>query len=228
LHGFSGSPASWDAAIERAPGPCLALPLPGHCGTECGDSFAANVDAIAAAITAAKERGCHLVGYSLGARLALGVLIAHPEIASTATLIGCHFGIREKKLRGKRRDRDRGWAALLREEGIETFVQRWESLPLFATQSAAIIEAQRAIRRSHQAVGLARSLETCGLAEMPSFWGRLPILDIDVELVTGALDSRFTALAREAVSHNVRFSRRTIPDVGHNVPLENPRAVWGS
>lgn len=226
LHGFTGSPASWDAAIAAAPGPCLALPLPGHCGAPCADSFEANAAAIAAAIAARGATGCHLIGYSLGARLALGVLVGHPEIAASATLIGCHFGLREKKIRRERRDRDRQWARVLRDRGITTFVHRWENLAVFATQTDEQKAAQRPVRLAHTAGDLARSLETCGLAQMPSYWEKLGDLAIDVELVTGALDAKFSELARRAVSHNVRFRHRVVAATGHNIPLENPAAVW--
>lgn len=226
LHGFTGAPASWDAAIAAAPGPCVALPLPGHCHTPCADSFAANVAVIAAAIEARSPGGCHLIGYSLGARLGLGVLLERPGIAAAATLIGCHFGLREKKDRIDRRDRDRVWVNVLRTSGIATFVRRWEAQPLFSTQTPKMRDAQRNDRLDHDPEGLARSLETCGLAEMPSYWDRLPDLAIDVTLLTGGRDAKFTALANEAMSYNVRLRHRVIATSGHNIPAERPADVW--
>ena len=229
LHGFTGSPASWEAAIAAAPPEvrCRAFALPGHDpSTPCAPTFGENVGLLAARIDAAGMRGCHLIGYSLGARLALGVLVEHPGLASRATLIGAHFGLTDATERERRRDRDRSWARLLREHGLATFVRRWEALPLFATQSREQREAQRSTRLSHEAAALARSLETMGLAEMPSYWERLPDINVDVELVCGAVDVRFTGLARQALSYNVRLRFRSIANVGHNVGLEAPASIW--
>lgn len=232
LHGFTGTPASWDAVIEAAPAGarCWAPPLPGHDrSAPCEPTFVENVDAIAKKISAAGMRGCHLIGYSLGARLALGLLIEHPDIASRATLIGAHFGLEGDAARRERRDRDRVWATLLRQRGIATFVREWESLPLFATQkrcSREQLARQRSRRLSHQAASLARSLETVGLAEMPDYSVRLGEIAAEVELVTGALDAKFTTLAERAVSHNLRLRHRPVADVGHNVALEAPEAIW--
>lgn len=232
LHGFTGSPASWDAVIAAAPSgaPTLALPLPGHDrSAPCEPTFAENLQAIEKKISAAGMRGCHLIGYSLGARLALGLLIEHPDLAARATLIGAHFGLEDDAERRARRDRDRRWALILREYGISRFVHEWESQPLFATQSRCPpdrIEKQRSVRLSHHATSLARSLETTGLAEMPSYWPRLGEITAEVELVTGALDTRFTELATRAVSHNLRLRHRVVPGAGHNLLLEAPAAIW--
>jgi len=226
LHGFTGSPQSVVAMADCAPMPCWSPTLPGHCGTDCGADFFDTADRVARQVENAGHAGAQVVAYSLGARIALSLLVDRPELFSSAILIGCHFGLRSLEARRQRRDRDRTWIELLRRDGIKTFVQRWESLPIFSTQSPELRAAQRPVRSSHAAAGLARSLETAGLAEMPSYWPKLAAIEIPVELLTGELDGKFSALAREAVSHNVRIAHRVVSGVGHNVAAEEPKSVW--
>src|SRR6185295_14255008 len=68
LHGFAGDPASWDDVAIDAD----RIALPGHLGGgPLAPMWAANLEAIAARI----GRCDVVVGYSLGARVALGLVV---------------------------------------------------------------------------------------------------------------------------------------------------------
>ena len=141
IHGFAGSPAVWDdvCAAWALPEEPLAIALPGHGGGEVKDTWEANLDAIAAACA-----GCDVaVGYSLGARVALG-LVASGRIAS-GVLIGVNPGIADAD-RDERRQADLAWAQMAGGKGIEAFIETWEQQPLFDTQKRAPA-ARRAARR---------------------------------------------------------------------------------
>jgi 2-succinyl-6-hydroxy-2,4-cyclohexadiene-1-carboxylate synthase len=231
LHGFTQRPESFLAlASSLGPGTAaLALELPGHGGDLASDQerFEDAVAALAAPIRALGEP-VHLVGYSLGARLALGLLLAHPASFARATLIGVHPGLEDDAERERRRADDRALASLLRDQGLEAFLARWEALPLWGTQGSLPDEAQaaqRAWRRSHHPAGLARSLETVGLAEMPSAWPRLGELAMPVQLAAGERDAKFRALAERMLPHLPSGTLAVVPGAGHNVPLEAPAAL---
>ena len=86
IHGFAGTPAAWDdviAAWQHDSTP-IAIALPGHGGGAVRDTWQANLDAIAIDADI-------VVGYSLGARVALG-LVASGRIAR-AILVGVNPGI---------------------------------------------------------------------------------------------------------------------------------------
>lgn len=212
LHGFAGDPAHWDD-VPAIPG-ATAIALPGHRGgPPVADSWDHNLDAIAARL----DRAELAIGYSLGARVALG-LVARGDVAR-AILISVNPGIADAD-RPARRAGDAAWAALLRARGTDAFLEAWQAQPLFASQAYAPAgrrAARQARRRELDAAQLARSLETMGLAEMPDYRGAV---DGRVALIAGARDAKFVALAR-ALPAPVAI----IPDSGHDPTLEQPAAL---
>ena len=211
LHGFAGDPAAWDDVRAALPD-AHAYALPGHGGGPVAASWDANLAQVAAAL-----RGDELVvGYSLGARVALG-LVATGRI-TRAVLVSVNPGIPDAE-RAARRASDARWAELLRTGGMAAFVAAWEAQPLFATQtrvSPTRLAARRARRLALDPEQLARSLETMGLAEMPDHRGAL---DHRVTLIAGADDPRYAAIAAAAPRHHL------VTGAGHDVPLEQPAAL---
>ncbi len=233
LHGFTGSPESWADVLEGVgPSvPALAPAALGHDGTPGPDAvrtFEAEVDRLAGVIRARHGTGSHLVGYSMGGRLALGLLVRHTDLFDSATLIGASPGLTEPRKREARIARDEEWARLLEQEGIPTFVAAWEALPLFRTQES-LLEERRArqdrIRRAHHPRGLARSLRVLGLGAMPDYRTRLARVKVPVRLVAGEADPKFRALAGEMAGLLPHATQTVVADAGHNVVLEKPEEI---
>jgi 2-succinyl-6-hydroxy-2,4-cyclohexadiene-1-carboxylate synthase len=214
LHGFAGDPRAWDAMIAAWPRPdtFAAIALPGH-----GPPVRATWDANLAAVATAIGEVDLVIGYSLGARVALG-LVATGRSAR-AILVSVNPGIADGE-REARRTGDARWAALLREHGIAAFLEAWEAQPLFATQARVDPErlaARRARRLELDPEQLARSLEVMGLAEMPDYRGAFPEA---IELVAGADDPKYVAIARA-----LGAPLHIIADCGHDPLLEQPAAL---
>jgi pimeloyl-ACP methyl ester carboxylesterase len=210
LHGFAGDPASWDDVPLEAE----RVALPGHPGGGPVErDWAANLAAIAGRI----GRCDVVVGYSLGARVALGLVAAGH--VPRAVLISGNPGIAEDE-RAARRAGDATWARLARERGIAAFIDAWEAQLLFATQQrapAGRLAARRARRLALDPEQLAQSLETMGLAEMPD---HRAVVDARCSLITGADDARYVAIARALPA-----PLELIPDSGHDPLLEQPEAL---
>jgi 2-succinyl-6-hydroxy-2,4-cyclohexadiene-1-carboxylate synthase len=229
LHGFTGTPGSWDATRELLPAgvPAICPWLVGHGRPEAApeiESFEAEVDRLAALVAGPL---C-VAGYSLGARLALGVLVRHPGRVRAAVLVSGSAGLDTLGEREQRQRADQEWIDLLERDGLEPFVARWEAQPLFATQAALPQELRRAERErrlAHTAAGLSRSLAVTGSGRMPPYRSALPQLTQPVEIVTGELDSRFCALGRALAGELPRASLHQAAAAGHNLLLERPRAV---
>jgi 2-succinyl-6-hydroxy-2,4-cyclohexadiene-1-carboxylate synthase len=137
-------------------------------------------------------------------------------------LISVNPGI-DDAARAARRAADQTWAALLRRDGTHAFLEAWEAQPLFATAAradAARRTRRRAARETLDAEQLARSLETTGLAEMPDYRAALAARADRAHLIAGALDAKFTAIARAASA-----DAEILPEVGHDPTLEAPERL---
>lgn len=232
LHGFSGSPASWDEVVElmNPEDPPLRPTLTGH-GPEgsaaCGPSFDEELSRLTHEISQS-SRPRLLAGYSMGARVALGLLATRPALFDAAVLIGVHPGLTDEAARAERRAIDGARARQLRTEGIRSFVDSWEQQPLFETQqklSSDVLEKQRTLRLGHDPEGLARAIEVLGLARMPDYGSELVQTPIPIILMAGSLDSRFADIARSFALRSRHLRARIIEGAGHNLLIEAPGDV---
>jgi 2-succinyl-6-hydroxy-2,4-cyclohexadiene-1-carboxylate synthase len=227
LHGFSGDKSSWDEVCRYwQPQPAaLAVDLPGHGeSASVSDGWQSNLAELQRRLGPMLAEAT-VVGYSLGARVALGLVAA--GMARQAVLIGVNPGIGAAE-REQRRRSDAEWAQVLRRDGIEGFAARWEAQPLFASQQRARAESRhhrQRIRRAQSADALARSLEEMGLAAMPDYRDRISGLVGQLHLIVGSQDSKFRALAEAMVSEVPGLPLQVIDDCGHDVALERPHEL---
>lgn len=220
IHGFTGAASSWDRCGLRD---ARAVTVVGHeRHLVRPSSWGLEVERLADAVSGP----AHVVGYSMGARLALGLAVLHPELVARLTLVGVNPGIDDAE-RPARAAADAAWRAKL-DEGIAAFVDAWEAQPLFATQ-ARLPEAVRADERrrrlSHSARGLAFALDALGLAVMPDLRPALGDVRCPVDLVAGEDDEKFRAIAAAIAPRFPRARVRFVAGAGHNVPLERPREL---
>ncbi|HEY3495703.1 MAG TPA: alpha/beta fold hydrolase [Polyangiaceae bacterium] len=230
LHGFTGSPASWDEVLAGLPGrPALRLALAGHAGAPPPQpGFELEVDRLARLLP---DEPVHLAGYSLGARLALALTLRHPRAVRRLTLIGVHPGLDSDSARAERRRSDAELATLLETRGLAAFLEHWENQPLFRSQhhlDAARRERKRAERLSHDPRGLAASLRSVGLAEMPDYRPQLGFLTQPLTVLAGELDEKFVSLARGVARLVPRAALVVVPGAGHDLLLERPEQVAGA
>ena len=245
LHGFGGSTASWDAFREHLPADQVvwAPDLVGH-GVRCrpGLGFDDEVSRLLEELGEVSERTstAHwwLVGYSMGGRLALGMMVraGGKEIEAGlmgASLIGANPGLEGEQPRRARRQSDGRWSRLLEAEGVSAFLDAWRAQPLFASQErlpAVDLERQRGITLGHDPAQLACAMRALSLGSMPVYRDALGHVHQPVDWIVGALDPKFRGLAEEAVERMSSAGRQgarlvSVPGVGHNVVLEAPEQL---
>ena len=226
LHGFACTPSMWQplwvAQDALGPHPARrALALPFHGGPNA-HNFAQACDLLWAELEAAPDP-VHLVGYSLGGRLALHMALRRPHRVHALTLLGAHPGLKDPNARNARVAHDAAWQQLLRQGSLRAFYEAWDGQPLFV--QGASTEAHQDARAALDPMLLARSFDVLGLGVMPSAWEYLARLTVPVHLLAGALDLKFAALARQVASHLPHATVTLVPGAHHRVALEAPNHV---
>lgn len=237
LHGFTGSGAAMAPLTDRlaaadATGRALRVLAPdlvGHGRSEAPDNQSLyRVEAMAGQVTAlADALGCeafHLVGYSMGGRVALTVGCDASERLRSLTLIGATPGIVDPEQRRARVEADTARAERIGSD-LAAFVDEWMADPLFAGQAALgreHVRAARAQRLESHPGGLARSLRAGGTGSMRPLHARLGKCDVPTLVVVGAHDAKFRSIADQLAKGLPRARVARIGGAGHAAHVEQP------
>ena len=266
LHGFMGAAEDWNAVAAGLAGTgrrIVAVDLPAHGGTAFvgdpaeGFTIEAVADAVARLVaretTNEEEKKAPapaVIGYSLGARVALRAAAAHPDVFRGVASIGGSGGIRDEGARDARANRDDALAAALRDGGVFAFARSWYRQGLFRTLVAhpRWRDGVMARRRSG---GDAEALAAMLSAASP---GRQAVVAGEalaaaarvggVTLLAGAEDAKFVetarAMARDVERHGRKRQNKTrdvgeeetrdaevvlVRGAGHAAHLEAPEAT---
>ncbi|GMA56037.1 2-succinyl-6-hydroxy-2,4-cyclohexadiene-1-carboxylate synthase [Alicyclobacillus sacchari] len=169
----------------------------------------------------------HVLGYSMGGRIALSFAVRYPECVRRLVLESSSPGLATAAEQAERRAADERLAADIEEMGLPAFLDRWEKIPLFATHDILpepVRMRQREIREQGTAFGYAQSLRGIGTGAQPSNWDRLGELAMPTLLVTGALDTKFTEINRRMAGRMKVARHVVIEEAGHTPHLEQASA----
>ncbi|HSX25876.1 MAG TPA: alpha/beta fold hydrolase [Chlamydiales bacterium] len=192
LHGLLGTAADWEAVCDHLPTcHCIGFDLPGHGRSPFLEEFQIDIPRF------------HLIGYSMGGRIALQYAAKHPEQIASLTLLSVHPGLATQEEKQNRLLSDTNWAKLLFELSIDDFLTRWYDQPLFQP-----FRPDLNLRKNQNIPALAASLLHYSLAHQPHFTLH--------NVLIGEFDTKFRALHANPL---------LIPNSGHMIHLENPKAV---
>ena len=231
-HGFTGSTATWESHLPALAGcaTTIAVDLIGHGASDApADPARYAMSHCIADLLAVLDRlgvgRTGVLGYSMGARVALHLVLAAPERVAALVLESGSPGLAGESERSARRASDEELAAAIERDGVQTFVAHWEQLPLFASQDtlpAAVRSALRRQRLRNSAQGLAHSLRGMGTGAQASLWRRLGEIDAPALLIVGALDEKFCQIGCAMAGAMPRAGLAVVPGAGHAVHLERP------
>ncbi|GJG87456.1 putative 2-succinyl-6-hydroxy-2,4-cyclohexadiene-1-carboxylate synthase [Gemmatimonadetes bacterium T265] len=237
LHGFTGSGETWRPLRDALGGayPTLAVDLPGHgrSGAPADPARYAldrTADDLARVLDACAIDRAAVLGYSFGGRAALRLALRRPERVAALVLESASPGIADPAERAERAAADAALADAIERDGVPAFVDRWERLPLWASQDAmpAAVRARlRGARLANDARGLANSLRGAGTGADAPVLDALGGLRMPALLVAGALDAKYVVLGRAMAGALPGARLAVVPGAGHAVHLEQPDAFAG-
>ncbi|WP_028392651.1 2-succinyl-6-hydroxy-2,4-cyclohexadiene-1-carboxylate synthase [Bacillus cihuensis] len=166
----------------------------------------------------------HVLGYSMGGRLALGFACLYPEYVQSLILESASPGLKTETARQERRIQDAKLANKIIERGILAFVADWENIPLFDSQKKLPVEKQQSVRKErlgNTELGLANSLLGMGTGSQPSWWSQLENLSMPILLITGELDNKFCDIAKMMQSIMKACEWQIINNAGHAIHVED-------
>jgi 2-succinyl-6-hydroxy-2,4-cyclohexadiene-1-carboxylate synthase len=220
LHGFTGYARSF-AHLELD---AVTPDLPGHNGAPPATSWEDALDRLEPLLDPGPVI---LGGYSMGARLALGLALRRPERIARLVLASGTAGIEDEAERAHRRKGDEELARFVEQRGVPDFIERWERNPILASLKPLQMEQLRLERLQHDARGLASALRHLGPGAQPSYWSKLGRLPAPVTLLAGKRDPKFSALAARlhvALPH----AELRLLECGHVLHVEQPEAFRGA
>jgi 2-succinyl-6-hydroxy-2,4-cyclohexadiene-1-carboxylate synthase len=231
LHGFTGSGASWADHLEALATlyRVIVPDLPGHGGSTEVDPARMSVERMADDLSLILNRldawPADVLGYSLGARIALRLAIAHPEAVGRLILESPSAGIADPLARTKRRAEDAALAADLEQDGIVAFVDRWERQAVFASHAQLdpqVAGRQRALRLANDPGALAASLRAAGQGTMDPLHDRLAGIAGPTLIICGAMDELGRGRAERIAAAIPGARLAIVDDAGHTPHLERP------
>lgn len=230
LHGFTGSKDTWSRFI-----PCwsrdlqvIAIDLPGHGKTDSPDdwerySIEQTAGDIIALLDSLGIKQAHMLGYSMGGRLAITIASLYPERVQSLVLESCTPGLESEEEREERKRQDWQLAAFIMEHGIEAFVERWENIPLFTSQQQlppSVREQMRQQRLQNNPRGLANSLRGMGTGMQPSWWDSLHRLRMPALLLGGEYDEKFLRILQRMEKRLPYAEFVQVSGAGHTIHVE--------
>ena len=263
FHGFLGQPEDWlpvMRGLSAAGHRCIALTLPGH-GTTTTTTTTTNSDqesssysleSTAPAIETAlsfhllgAQEECAVVGYSLGARIALLLAARQLQLSGLAikkvVAVSGTPGIENDEQRSARAVVDSERAKELQRRGVDAFINEWYLAAMWTPLRDRSGTFSRLVERKKRVFAgmegpLSAALEWMSPGRAPSVWKEIEYMAVvdsqkeggksdvsEVLLVTGLDDVKFTDIAVEAEKRSANFvARKSFPGVGHAVHIEQP------
>lgn len=229
LHGLLGSAKDWRPLCHELKSlnsySCLTLDLPGH-----GEQKALEPTSISEVLfylqlqLQALNQPYWLVGYSLGARLAMQYAVKLASSDFDPYLKGLilesgHTGLAQE-MRKARLLQDEHWAKRFESEIMCDLLQDWYQQGVFSSLNTAQKQSLIKLRSDNLGKKIAALLRAMSLSKQAQLNQALGALSFPVHLICGQKDEKFCALAKVS-----GLNYHLIEKAGHNVHFEQAKQM---
>lgn len=204
LHGFLGLPSDWNfskASLHAVD--VLAIQPPKEGLWRWAEAFNAYAERAAPSFRI-------LLGYSMGARLAMHAILKAPGLWRAAIFVSGHPGFKTREQRDKKAQDDGRWAQRFLEDPWGPLMKEWNRQSIFL-QDKPFVRHERDYSRpllAETILGFSQSAQE-DLSE------RLDACPVPQLWVAGECDVKYAAIARARPLHSI------VPQAGHRVPWDN-------
>ncbi|AFZ56491.1 2-succinyl-6-hydroxy-2,4-cyclohexadiene-1-carboxylate synthase [Anabaena cylindrica FACHB-243] len=236
LHGFMGDIEEFDEVIKLLGEDFyyLTIDLPGHGKTQVlgGDEYY-KMEPTAQALIKLLDKleiiKCFLVGYSMGGRLGLYLMLHFPERFFKVVLESVSPGLETGAERLARIKGDSQIAKkitrMVNKNELKIFLNNWYSQAIFGDIKTHQLYEQMLIKRlDNNPLELAKSLRFMGTGYQPSLWDKMQENKIPVLLLVGKYDEKFITINTAMAYRCGNAQLKIIKKAGHNIHLENTLA----
>lgn len=251
LHGFLGTSEDW-TPMMKALSPSarvISVDLPGHGRSQILQHDGVNSSQLSFTIQSVADLLLKLicritdgevvvVGYSMGARIALHMALNQNNKVSGAVLISGNPGLRHEVSRRRRAAIDKSRAQLLLSYGLECFLETWYSGKMWASlREHPQFDSLVRTRRKHGNIkDLSKVLADSSIGIQKSLWEDLKHMERPLLIVAGEKDLKFKEIAGQ-MCREIRMCEECeadcgnrqelcemiiVPESGHAVHVENP------
>jgi 2-succinyl-6-hydroxy-2,4-cyclohexadiene-1-carboxylate synthase len=225
LHGLLGSPADWSCFAPEKWGAeeVIAVDLFHYLNPlfpserPLLDQWARTFIASVKQKSALTERRI-LLGYSLGGRLALHVLLLDPTLWDGAVLVSTHPGLSSLEEKEKRRQVDEQWADWFLHKPWEEVLQLWNQQEVLKNSAPLAIPESQKTRMS-----ISAALQTLSLAFQDDLRSAISQLEVPLLWVCGEKDTAYVSMSSTLTFAHSLSAVQVAANSGHRVPWDNPK-----
>ena len=230
LHGFLGNKNDWQKIINTLSKIfyCVAVDLPGHGETATQDndinySMQKCAQGIVDFFEKLKIIKPHLLGYSMGGRLAWFLAVYYPDKWNKVIIESATPGIENEIEKRERLNYDFQFAHRLENENLELFLCEWYKQPVFASLNKKKIEELISLRLNNNPKNLAKALRFMSVGLQPDLWKKLNYIKSEILYICGENDKKYRNIAQKMLDCKNSINLKILENCGHNCHFEQPQ-----
>jgi 2-succinyl-6-hydroxy-2,4-cyclohexadiene-1-carboxylate synthase len=239
LHGFLGLHSDWDIFLSAAGVDSTQRALKWknvNLWQEPIDFPERFAEQVQSSFSLGQEKPV-LLGYSMGGRLAMEILLKAPDSFAAAVIVSAHPGLRSEAERESRLLNDHKWAERFRSDPWSSLMRDWNKQVVLAPPAnpgsdfVSLCRDELAFNREKLAV----ALEHWSLGRQADLRLQLAQIKTPILFVSGEEDVKFTSLmldwmsllqAKASTKTKANIKHAVISGAGHRVPWDRPVAFW--